>query len=193
MKRSLGKSLSWLNTPAVLYLVVAIALSNLFFFLYNGDVRHTMIFVLVGVITSFFSKNMIVILTMAVAFTGIAKMVSLNGSLEGMTDGEEDNEHTDAVSSSEPDASSSTNKKKKSEGEEIDATENMEGNDDDDDDDDEKEPESFEMIKKDGKELIKVQDKIEAGFKELEPYMDKADQLLTRIEESMATLEKQKK
>lgn len=188
MKRSLGKNWSLLYTPAVLYLIVAIALANLFFLLYRGDVRHTMIFILVGIITSFFSKNMIVILTVAIAFTGIAKMVSLGvSSVEGMTDGEEDTEDTAAASSSEPDASSATEKRKKE-----DVTENMEGEENEDDDDAEQK-ESFAEFKKDGQELILVQNKIEAGFKELEPYMDKADRLLTRIEESMTVLEQMKK
>ena len=183
MKRSLGKNWSLLYTPAVLYLIVAIALANLFFLLYRGDVRHTMIFILVGVITSFFSKNMIVILTVAIAFTGIAKMVSQGvSSLEGMTDGAEDTENTDAASSSDPDANSATEKKK----EEF--TENM----DDEDDEDDENKESFAELKKDGNELIKVQNKIDEGFKDLEPYMDKADKLLTRIEKSMSTIEQMK-
>lgn len=186
MKRNLGKSFSVLNTPAVLYIIVTIALVNLLTFLYQGDMRHTMIFVLVGVVTSFFSKNMIVILTVSIAFTGIAKMVSSGKGMEGMTDGVSDNENTDVASSSDADANTATDKKKAGE---EDTTENMEGKEEEE----EEEVENFERrIQEDGQELIEVQDKIEEGFRHLEPYMDKADQLLTRIDQSMKTLEKKK-
>lgn len=175
MKRSLAKNISVLHNPIVLYIVLAIALVYLLQTLYVGDMRHTIIFVLVGVVVSFFSKNMVVILTIAVAFTSIAKMVWRGSMMEGMEDGEPDTENTDAVSSSAEDANSATEKKKNE------TTENMDNKDDDEEDD----ADNFavkQKLKKDGKELLEVQDKLEEGFEKLEPFMEKADELLTRIE-----------
>jgi hypothetical protein len=57
----------------VLYFILFIALANLYFLTMSGDLVFTSIFVLVGFLTSFFSKNMLVILFIAVTITNILK------------------------------------------------------------------------------------------------------------------------
>jgi uncharacterized membrane protein len=74
-----------LHNRYVLYLVFIIALGNLLSLGYARDYYSVSIFVLIGFITSFFSKNMIVILFIAVALSNIIKYGAKAG-VEGMTD-----------------------------------------------------------------------------------------------------------
>ena len=73
-----------LHNKYVLYLIFIIALSNLLTLVYTYDYYSASIFVLIGFLTSFFSKNMIVILCIAIAFTNIIKYGAKAG-VEGMT------------------------------------------------------------------------------------------------------------
>jgi len=57
----------------VLYFILFIALANLYFLTMSGDLVFTSIFLLVGFLTSFFSKNMLVILFIAVTITNVLK------------------------------------------------------------------------------------------------------------------------
>lgn len=62
-----------LYNRAILYIIFIISLFQLFMFASMRDHYSTAIFVLVGFLTSFFSKNMIVILTIALAVSAIMK------------------------------------------------------------------------------------------------------------------------
>jgi hypothetical protein len=73
-----------LNNKYLLYFVLILSICDLLLFAYLGDFWFIIIFVLIGLITSFFSKNMIVILTMAVALTNIIKFGAHITSKEGM-------------------------------------------------------------------------------------------------------------
>lgn len=57
----------------VLYLIFIIALTNLFIIFQQNDIFSIVFFLLIGFLTSFFSKNMIVILCMCIFFTNILK------------------------------------------------------------------------------------------------------------------------
>jgi hypothetical protein len=78
-----------LHNKYVLYLIFIIALSNLLTLVYTYDYYSASIFVLIGFLTSFFSKNMIVILFIAIAFTNIIKYGAKAG-IEGMKSDESD-------------------------------------------------------------------------------------------------------
>lgn len=73
-----------LHNRFVLYFIFIIALGNLLTLVYSRDYYSASIFVLIGFLTSFFSKNMIVILCIAIAFTNIIKYGAKAG-VEGMT------------------------------------------------------------------------------------------------------------
>lgn len=72
----------------VLYFILFIALANLYFLTMSGDLVFTSIFVLVGFLTSFFSKNMVVILAIALAATNLIKF-GLDYAKEGMENTDE--------------------------------------------------------------------------------------------------------
>jgi hypothetical protein len=83
-----------LHNKYVLYLIFIIALGNLLTLVYTYDYYSASIFVLIGFLTSFFSKNMIVILSIAIAFTNIIKYGAKAG-VEGMTSDESDDNEKD--------------------------------------------------------------------------------------------------
>ena len=62
-----------LHNQYLLYFIFALAFGNLFYMLLGNEIYFIVIFVLVGFLTSFFSKNMIVILCIAMAITNILK------------------------------------------------------------------------------------------------------------------------
>ena len=63
----------FLNNVFVIYLIFFIAVGNLFYLLLENNISFVLIFLIIGFLTSFFSKNMIVILTTTLVFTNILK------------------------------------------------------------------------------------------------------------------------
>jgi hypothetical protein len=86
-----------LHNRIILYFFVAISLIDLIYFLSNNDLYSFSILILVGVLTSFFIKNMIVILFVAVIFTHLLKYGHSSFS-EGLT-GMDNNDTTVDISS----------------------------------------------------------------------------------------------
>lgn len=94
-----GKDLSRnnviLHNVYILYLIFIIALIDFLTLVYSNDYYSASIFVLVGFLTSFFSKNMIVILFIAIAITNIIKYGKSAGN-EAFTNAEPTPEPTSA-------------------------------------------------------------------------------------------------
>lgn len=84
-----GSSTSMLNNKWILYAMLFISVVDLFNFYSMGDMTALAIFIVAGFLTSYFSKNMLVILVIAIAVAHIARYGS--ASLEGM-EGEEEEE-----------------------------------------------------------------------------------------------------
>ena len=72
-----------LNNKYLLYVILFLSISDLLLFLMAGEFAFAVMFILIGLITSFFSKNMIVILTSAMILTNVLKYGS-NIRKEGM-------------------------------------------------------------------------------------------------------------
>jgi len=79
-----------LNSRVLLYLVLILALCDLFYFAMEKDYLFCGIFILIGFLTSFFSKNMMVVLVIAIALTNILRFGKSSGINEGMEDKQED-------------------------------------------------------------------------------------------------------
>lgn len=104
---------SLLHNTFVLYFILFISVAYLFFFMQTGNFRSVFVFLLVGFLTSFYSKNMIVVLTCALIGTRIiSTMDSLHEGLEtkeghtdknktydkkSKTNGEESSEEDEAI------------------------------------------------------------------------------------------------
>ena len=68
-----SKNNALIHNRFVLYLIFIISLGNIFYLTMAGDVLSISLFVLIGFITSFFSKNMIVILVIALSVSFVLK------------------------------------------------------------------------------------------------------------------------
>ena len=80
MQYKLSKSLSGISTSngilhnkLLLYVVFIFSLLNLFLFANTGNYLSVVVFLLIGFLTSFFSKNMLVILLLSLILTNILK------------------------------------------------------------------------------------------------------------------------
>jgi uncharacterized membrane protein len=75
-------SKSWLYCRWILYIVFVLAIGNIYYLLLSGDYFTLAIFVLVAFLTTFFSKNMVVILCISLVISTIIKSVQLKEGLE---------------------------------------------------------------------------------------------------------------
>jgi len=157
----------------VLYFVVFVSIVNLYMLAVSNRPMYAAMFILVGFLTSFFSKNMIVILVVAIALTNLVSSGTRSGA-EGFQEGAEDKtESSDNTESSETSEEDSSDMKKKDDKKTVD--------------------EVKKEIIKDGKALLTLQEKIVDGFQEIEPYMKQAEVLATKIENSATNIQSLKK
>lgn len=121
-----------LHNRYVLYTVFLLSLINVLYFGYIEDMSSVTTFVLIGLLTSFFSKNMILILAAAIVFTNVLKMGGITDvniqtinitqiGKEGLTDeegqkegheGEHNDDEATPNSSKSPEKKSTKNNKK---------------------------------------------------------------------------------
>lgn len=90
MKFSNSKQI--LQNPFVLYFVLAIALGDLLYLSVSGNFAFVAIFMLIGFLSTFFSKNMVVILVIAMTATSIIQFGARSAISEGMEGDEEEKE-----------------------------------------------------------------------------------------------------
>ena len=88
-----------LHNIFILYFFFIVSLIYVFYLAFQKDIFSVTIFLLIGFLTSFFSKNMIVIFFISLTFTHIFKLSSTSKySLEGFTgDTDEDAENKDSI------------------------------------------------------------------------------------------------
>jgi hypothetical protein len=144
----------------------------------NGDYTFAAMFILVGFITSFFSKNMMVILVIAIAISNLFKMGLSSGKFEGFEEGTEKvteeptNETEPSIEEDTEPSKEALNSKAKS---------------------DDKKPSKDQMKQKiiqEGQELLNLQEKIVNGFETIDPYMKKAEDLTKNIQKSAGIMQK---
>lgn len=85
---------SILHNKYVLYAVFILALIDFLYLGYIQDMKSVFIFVLVGILVTFFNKNMIIVLGLAVIVTNIIKLGNIipTPNKEGFTDKEDDDD-----------------------------------------------------------------------------------------------------
>jgi hypothetical protein len=86
----------------ILYLVFIISLVQLYSFAVSGEEAYVVVFVLVGYLSTFFSKNMIVILCLALVATSLFKYGSRSHALEGFEDNNSEKEDSKPSNPSKP-------------------------------------------------------------------------------------------
>jgi small-conductance mechanosensitive channel len=158
---------SILHNRVLLYALLILALLDLFYLANSRDFTSVTIFILIALLTSFFCKNMIVILFVSICITHILKYPR---SLEGAKN-MDDEEHEQEK-------------------------EHMENEDNEDDKKEHMDNEEHEDEKKEHmenkknpadmtnemKEFVEVQNKIIGGMAELEPLMQKAEGFIEKFE-----------
>ena len=95
MRLTKSGSTKILNNVFLLYLVLFISISDLLYMASNGAYVNVGVFVLAGYITSMFSKNMMVIMLVALAITNIYALGKSIVVKEGLTVDNDDEEEID--------------------------------------------------------------------------------------------------
>lgn len=162
---------SVLYNKFVLYFILVLSLANLFFLVSHKHYMFASIFVLIGFITSFFSKNMMVILCVAIAVTNVLKYGS-KASVEGMEN--DDKEKDTFVDSNEKDIKPVKSSK------EVQPT--------DDKQTEEKMTKKQEDILKQYKELLELQEKITENIQGINDPLTKAEGLVNSMKESLMNM-----
>ena len=130
-KRSanIGKiSLQFLHNRFVLYFIFFLAIANLFIFVLSNDLKSVGVFLLVGLLTSFFSKNMVVIMVVSMVVTNVIRIGS--NSRDGFKGDEEDEE--DAFGNAEDEEEEDAFKNAEDEEEDVDAFRNADEEEEED-------------------------------------------------------------
>jgi hypothetical protein len=84
-----------LKNKFVLYFVLLLALADVIFLAMGREYASVAIFLLTGFVSSFFSKNMIVILCIAMTITNVLRIGTGGRLNEGFEEGEENKENDD--------------------------------------------------------------------------------------------------
>uniref|UniRef100_A0A6C0L785 Uncharacterized protein n=1 Tax=viral metagenome TaxID=1070528 RepID=A0A6C0L785_9ZZZZ len=155
-----------LHNRIILYFFFAIALIDLVYFLNIGDMYSFSVIILVGMLTSFFVKNMIVILFVAIVVTHLLKhgRSSFSEGMEGM---DEDIVETDKKKSASSDKKKSSTSDKKPTASLKDFSKNIEEIISKEED-----PEQNELIEQ-LPEIKETRDKIVNHVKDMQPLLEK--------------------
>ncbi len=176
-----------LHNKYVLYVVFAIAILHLFFAAMRLDFLYCAVFILVGFLTSFFSKNMTVIMVITLALANIIRVI-LRGEpeFEGMEDGSGDAgtaaaETANAGGEESKDAQKPKEKETDANKKAPDADKTGASPED--------ESKMVNELKSDAQDLIDAQEKIIAGFGTIGPHMDAAENLINKINQTAKKIE----
>jgi hypothetical protein len=148
-----------LQNQFVLYFVFLLALVEIVYFLNIWDLRSVVFFLTVGFLASFFSKNMIVILTITLALTNIMKF-GVRPAVEGMENAEKESEE-------EKEEEKKENFDEKEPKKESDKESNKESNTNENPD--------MKDINADLKQFDNLQKEIISGMKDIGGLLDKAE------------------
>lgn len=181
-----------LHNKYVLYIVFATALINLLYETVNQDYLYSVLFILIGFITAFFNKNMIVILVITMALSFIVRAVLRGtgvvpeGFQEGATDKESISNNTPTVDKINGSATIEPSVRNKDYTSETSGTikepnapnTSADGKD-----------KLLQSLKTDAVELMSVQNSIISGFQTIEPSMERAETLIQSIQDTAKTID----
>lgn len=176
------KPASLLQNKVLLYIVAAIAIVHILLLANSKDFNSVLIFVIVGFLISFFSKNMIVVLLSAIIFTNLIKMVY--PGREGMKAKKvkEGLEHEDEEEEEEELYDEEEEKKEEEEDEGVSlnikqtAEEKKEA-------ELKKKQETYDKLKNDFNEFQSIQHDILKNMKEIDPLLTKAENFIAKFEQ----------
>jgi len=163
----------FLTNKWFLYLVLFSAVFDLFYFYGKGDMYALTIFFIIGFLASFFSKNMVVILVLAIVLT---HLIRYGKNLSEGFVGDEDEEEKEGFEEEDEEGF---------EGEEDDEKEGFEGEEEDDKDgfegEEEDDKDGFEDKDSGAHALAQNQQQLVENMKALEPILAKAEGFLQTV------------
>ncbi len=176
------KPASLLQNKVLLYIVAAIAIVHILLLANSKDFNSVLIFVIVGFLISFFSKNMIVVLLSAIIFTNLIKMVypgqeGMKGKKvkEGLDNEEEEEEEEELYDEEE---------EKKEEEEDEGVSLNIKQTAEEKKDAElKKKQETYDKLKNDFNEFQSIQHDILKNMKEIDPLLTKAENFIAKFEQ----------
>ena len=144
------------------------SLIQVFYFVNSGDMAALITMGLIGFLTSFFSKNMIVILCVALTLSTILKYGIKSNTLEGLT-GADENTETETETETETDTETKT-KTDKNADEDTDKKVKVEDKTD------------TAKMKEDNdiKEVRHAQEQIAESIKQLEPFLNTVEKYMNK-------------
>lgn len=172
-----------LHSQYILYILCLISLMHIIYFASTKDANALFIFLIVGFLTSFFSKNMIVILFIALVITHLLRCDIRKPNREGA----ENMDETKADEAKVDDATATKNPLDilppdvKSEAE-AGKTAVIQKNEEDTANSAEKKKELYDNLKKDFVEFQNIQQNILAAMKEIDPLLNRAETFITKFE-----------
>lgn len=155
-----------LNNKWILYFIFVVGMVDVVNFYQRGNLMAVAVFCIVGFLTSFFSKNMIVIIVMAIA---VSHLVTYGNRMsEGMKDGEEETDEEDGEETEEEDGEEGFEEEEE-EKEEEKPKEGMKEKS--------KEEKPKEGMDVSTSDLLKKQSELMDKMNQLQPLLDKAENL----------------
>ena len=161
----------------VLYFILLISLCDLYFLAITGDSVYVVIFILVGFLTQFFSKNMMVVLCVALVVTNIlkyGKSAGLDNNFEGFK-----SKKSKKMEDEDTEEDSETEKEQDVEDEGFELFPNTE-------------PtigvevknklNGIDAIENNTNSLLETQKQLMENMKSLEPMLDSANEILSKFE-----------
>ena len=144
-----------LKNKIVLYVLVALALTNILGYISMNNNQAIVLFISLGLITSFFCKNMIVILIVPLILVNL--LIGVNVGVEAMSNNKEKTEEGMKHSKDDNEEDDSNNL------DSVEAPENM-------------------LNKTKTKELLAMNGNGAVSLEQMEPMLNKAESMLNRIE-----------
>ena len=152
-----------LRNKFVLYAFLAMTLIQVLFFVNSGDMAAVVTLGLIGFLTSFFSKNMIVIMCVALTVSSLLKYGIKSNTHEGLENQDEQTQEETAVEQ-KPEETPAEQKPEEKKGEQK------------------PEEKKNEEKKKDEKEFFVVQKQILDGVAKMEPLLQKAEAFIDKYQ-----------
>ena len=154
-----------------LYFLVFVTIVVLFTYVNTRDVTSVVALILIGFLASFFTKNMTIVLSVALIFTWVLKYI-MKLRHEGFEGQEEEEEKKDKKENMETKENEEKKEEKKEDNENMSSLASS---------DDEKEKDLKEL-KKDYKSFEEIQKNILGGVKKINSELDKAETFIDKFE-----------
>lgn len=170
---------SILHNKYLLWAIFILSLANLYYKMVSGNLMFLIRFLLIGFVASFFSRNMLVILFLALAFTNLLEhgmrsvsegMETKSGEEEEEKEGAEDMAEGEVAPPKEP--TETADKEKKSTTKKS-LTEEKQEN--------EIAQEGIQDLTDSAEELLKIQKDVLKNFDVIEPKMKRAETLIGKM------------